>query len=97
MALLRRQQQVVIISKMNLLCSHTHLNEEENTELHNLQLQLDDLYTVKAKGAFIRSRARWIENGEKNSSYFFNLEKHRQAKKRQLINFILMIVCVKLC
>jgi len=23
----------------------------------------------------------WIEEGEKNSSYFFNLEKHKQALK----------------
>lgn len=77
MALLRRQQQVVIISNNK----------------SNLQLQLDDLYTVKAKGVFIRSRARWIENGENNSSYFFNLEKHRQAKKAiNTIYVMLMMV-----
>ncbi len=36
----------------------------------------------KAKGAFICSRARWIEEGEKNSYYFFSLEKQRQKKKK---------------
>ena len=39
------------------------------------------MYLEKAKGAFIRSRARWIEEGENNSSYFFSLEKQRQTKK----------------
>lgn len=38
----------------------------EKTELHALQTQLDDIYTEKANGAFIRSRARWLEQGEKN-------------------------------
>ncbi len=32
----------------------------------------------RARGAFIRSRAKWTEAGEKNSSYFSNLEKRRQ-------------------
>ena len=40
-----------------------------------LQLELDQLYEEKAKGAFIRSRRRWMGEGEKNTRYFFNLEK----------------------
>ncbi len=28
-------------------------------------------------GAFISSRVKWLEFGEKNSVYFFNLEKRR--------------------
>ena len=36
----------------------------------------------KAKGAFICSRARWLEEAEKNTSYFFGLEKQRQTKKK---------------
>ena len=33
----------------------------------------------KTKGAQIRSKLRWIEEGEKNSKYFLNLEKHNQS------------------
>lgn len=40
------------------------------------------MYTTKAKGAYIRSRARWIEKGEKSSTYFFGLEKQRQTKRK---------------
>ena len=34
----------------------------------------------KEKGAQIRSKARWIEEGEKLTKYFYNLEKQRQPK-----------------
>jgi hypothetical protein len=36
---------------------------------------------LKAKGAQIRSREKWIELGEKNNSYFLGLEKQRQVNK----------------
>ncbi len=34
----------------------------------------------KAKGAYIRSRAKWIEERERNSAYFSRLDKSRQEK-----------------
>ena len=45
----------------------------------NIQNNLDDFYKSKAKGAYIRSRKRWIEKGEQNSAYFFRLEKSKNA------------------
>ena len=44
-------------------------------ELSSLQLELDKIYEEKARGAFIRSRRKWLEQGEKCTKYFFNLEK----------------------
>lgn len=38
------------------------------------------MYLKKAQGAYIRSRAKQIEYGEKNSSYFSRLEKTRQGR-----------------
>lgn len=69
-------------SEINHLCLKAELSLDEQIKLNNLQTQLDNMYLEKAKGAFIRSRARWIEQGEKNTSYFFNLEKQRQVKKK---------------
>lgn len=40
------------------------------------------MYLEKANGAFVRSRAKWIEEGEKNTTYFYGLEKSRQTKKK---------------
>lgn len=48
---------------------------EENNTLCEYQQKLDELYKSKAKGAFIRSRRCWLEEGEQNSAYFFRLEK----------------------
>ena len=40
---------------------------------------LDLLYQHKLDGIFIRSRARWVEEGEKNSKYFLNLERRNKS------------------
>uniref|UniRef100_A0A3P9LWP5 Reverse transcriptase domain-containing protein n=1 Tax=Oryzias latipes TaxID=8090 RepID=A0A3P9LWP5_ORYLA len=41
------------------------------------------MYRRKAEGAFIRSRRRWMEEGEQNTAYFFRLE--RQNAKNNSI------------
>lgn len=62
----RRKKQTDLIKKINSLmekgCDFDH------DELHILQVQLDEMYTIKANGAYIRSRANWIEQGEKSNS-----------------------------
>ncbi len=35
------------------------------------------MYTYRAQGAYIRSRQKWMEEGECNTAYFFRLEKSR--------------------
>ena len=37
--------------------------------------ELKDLYDSKVKEAMFRSKARWFEQGERPTKYFFNLEK----------------------
>ena len=39
------------------------------------------MYSEKVKGAQIRSRIKWVEEGEKNSKFFLGLEKSRQTRK----------------
>lgn len=46
----------------------------------NLETQLNELYDRKSKGAQIRSRAKWINEGEKNTKYFLGLEKKQQTQ-----------------
>ena len=43
--------------------------------------EYEQLIALRTKGAIIRSRSRWVEEGEKNTKYFFNLEKRNYANK----------------
>jgi len=79
---MRKQKQKDLIGEINLLAVNSQISPENTAKFQELQSQLDELYSEKANGAYIRSRARWIEKGEKNSSCFFGLEKQRQTKKK---------------
>lgn len=50
-------------------------------EIKDLKLEFDKAYLELAKGAYIKSRAKWLEEGEKNSSYFFAVEKRNSKRK----------------
>jgi len=52
--------------------------------LNNYELtkkELRDMYNSKGKEAMFRSKARWLEQGEKPTKYFFNLEKKNYDRK----------------
>ena len=45
--------------------------------------ELENIIQYKTKGAIIRSKARWYNEGEKNSKYFLNLE-NRHCKRKTI-------------
>jgi len=70
-----------LLININDLIKKNNLAVKEISQLKTLQLELDQLYIDIVKGAFVRSRARWIEEGEKNTSFFFSLEKRNFKRK----------------
>jgi len=56
-------------------------SQENLTALNVVKEKLEKLYEEKIESIIIRSRARWHEHGEKNSKYFFNLEKRNHVKR----------------
>ena len=59
--------------------ANTILSSEQTLERKLLKQQLDEQYENKSKGYQVRSRSKWIEQGEQSTSYFLGLEKARQA------------------
>ncbi len=49
------------------------------TERKALKKELDDLYLDRAAGAQVRSKVKWVEEGERSTSYFLAVEKQRQS------------------
>ena len=55
--------------------------KKANADYQQLQKEYEDIFSNKTKGARIRARTQWWEEGEKSSKYFFGLEK-RNAKEK---------------
>ena len=63
-----------------------NLVEENIPKVEKLKQELNNLREDKMQGYLVRSRANIIENGEKPSQYFCNLESHNYYSK--IINVI---------
>ena len=63
------------------ICDNQYFNQNllDNYELAKKELK--DMYDSKGKEAMFRSKARWVEQGEKPTKYFFNLEKKNYDRK----------------
>lgn len=72
---MNKEKEFQIVGKIMSLSGRINLSEDEVTELTTAQAELDKAYADKARGAFVRSRRKWLEQGEKCTKYFFNLEK----------------------
>lgn len=50
-------------------------------EYNVVKTELDNILSIKRKGAMLRSKARWVEEGETNTAYFLKLENINQKLK----------------
>ena len=58
-----------------------HPTCESRQELTAIKSKLDAISLERARGACVRSKARWYEYGERSSKYFLNLEKRNDENK----------------
>ena len=56
-------------------------SQENLAKLNVLKERTEKFYEKKVEGIIVRSRARWHEYGERNSKYFYNLEKRNHIRK----------------
>ena len=61
-------------------------------ELDIKTLQLEKIAQYQTRGAILRSKARWYNEGEKNTKYFLNMQKRHFNKKtiKQLADEVLL-------
>ena len=73
-------------SRIESLESKLNANPDDGTdaeqqEYESLKTELRRIYEERADGAILRSKIRWIEQGEKPTKYFFNMERRNYNKK----------------
>ena len=61
--------------------SRLPLNREEYILLEQTREDMEEKLTETVKGMIFRSKVRWYEDGEKNTKYFYALEKARYNAK----------------
>ena len=66
---------------MNEYEARLPLSKEEDTLWVNTKSDLEQKLLEKTKGIIFRSKVRWYEEGERNTKYFFALEKARYNAK----------------
>ena len=79
-----RNEQATLSQQLASLESQLANNpQNENIKIEYLKVKqkLEILQVHRARGAQIRARLKWIEEGEKNSKFFCNLEKARNKNK----------------
>ena len=62
-----------------LLKKESSQDEEVQHQINIIRSELDGIH-IKEAGAIIRSRIKWHEEGERNTAYFYNVEKQNATK-----------------
>ena len=69
------------IEKVKVQMNDNPFNKSLIPQLETLNADLNKILDFETKGLMIRSRTRWVGEGEKSSKYFCNLEKRSCEKK----------------
>lgn len=84
LAVKRRNNSIILHNKLDTCEAALALdpnNKDLQRKCHNLKLEIEVFERNRLKSAQVRARVKWIEEGEKNSKYFLNLEKTRAKQK----------------
>ena len=79
-----RDEEKLLHKKVNDLQTRAENNPHNRNILLDLQRarsQLKKIMLTKTKGAILRSKVRWHEEGERNTKYLYSLEKRHHDSK----------------
>lgn len=78
-----------ILKEINEYSNKLSLTEDDRSRLLLLQSQLDEIYMRKSKGAYIRSRAKWMKKGRKIQRISADWKK--SIKKETLLKLLILM------
>ena len=83
----KRDEEKELLMRFNSLQERLRHNFDESikAEMDRAKNKFANIIAVKTRGAIVRSRSRLYEFGEKNSKWFYNLEKRNHRKKTYYI------------
>ena len=79
-----RDEEKLLHKKVNDLQSRAENNPHDRNillELQRARSHLKKIMLIKTQGAILRSKVRWHEEGERNTKYFYRLEKRHHDIK----------------
>ena len=77
----RKQQKLFLINQLKFLEQKLDGGDDLKTEYEELKQELETINEYSATGHLIRSKAKWIEDGEKCTKYFLQLENRNYKTK----------------
>jgi hypothetical protein len=66
--------------------------EEIENRINLLENELKTFYEKKTEGAMIRVKEKWLKDAEKNTKYFFNLEKRNYINKTIVLTLFIFAI-----
>ena len=63
------------------ICNNDIFDQETLEKYESAKGKLKGIYDIRGKEAIFRSKTKWLEQGERPTKYFFNLEKNSYEKK----------------
>ena len=79
-----QDEEKLLHKKVNDLQTRAENNPHDRNillELQRARSHLKKIMLIKTKGAILRSKVRWHEEGERNTKYFYSLEKQHHDIK----------------
>jgi len=83
-----RKQEKELQRRVEMLEKNLKDNDVNYREYIQCKTEWENILKVKTNGIILRSKAKWVEDGERNTKYFINLEKRNYNTNyiRKLIN-----------
>lgn len=85
LAMSKKSKEIDLLRKLNLLNALLDQNPSDRnlaTEMERVKLALRKIAEHRTKGAIIRSRARWYEQGEKQQQIFYEFREALTLQKK---------------